>query len=281
MIARRPLLAALSLLALGAGCEAPRWVRPEAKLAVPGCRDAPDRQVLAEIREKVDKAKGTGRVAFAVFDLDDTLVDSATRTRAIFMDALRSSRAPAGAERAMEQLDYVCLSEYSTSLSWNLARAEFNEEIKRYLEDAWQNAALSERYVDRAVPMRGAAAFVRDLHKRGATIVYLTNRPDRQLRDATLRALDARGFPTSREGTLLVMQTASAADSSSWKADELRRLSETGQVVATFENEPDNVLLYSKVAPNASSVLFVSRQREGAPRVPDGTRCIVDYQDRP
>jgi acid phosphatase class B len=271
---------AVSVAFSAAACSAPKWVRPEVKLTEPGCREAPDRSVLEEVRQKVAAAKALGKTPLVLFDIDDTLVDTATRTRAIFTEALRSPSAPAGADQAAERLDYLCLGEYVLDIEGNLDRAEFEPAIRRYVHEVWERAWFTDRYLERSVPFRGAARWVADLRARGATIVYLTNRNARKLRDGTLRALDARGFPVERDGALLVMQAGDHEDSLSWKEEEAEKLAAKGAVVATFENEPANVRMYRKLFPGAVSVLMVSRHRPRQPAVGDETRCIVDYEDR-
>jgi hypothetical protein len=273
--------AALALaLALG-GCAAPAaYRRPEVRLTEPGCSEAPDRFALDEVRKKVAAAKAAGKNPLVLFDLDDTLVDTATRTRAIFLDALRSPSAPAGAEQAAEQLDYLCLSEYVLGVEGNLDRAELAPAVRRYLQDAWTRAANGDRYVDRAVPFRGAPAYVAELRTKGATVVYLTNRNGRRAREGTLRALDARGFPIERDGALLVMQPGDSEDSLSWKEEEAEKLAAKGTVVAFFQNEPANVRAYRALFPEAVPVLVVSRHRPRQPAVAAGTRCIVDYREK-
>jgi hypothetical protein len=143
--------------------------------------------------------------------------------------------------------------------------------------DICWGAVSTERFLDRAVPLPGAATYVADLRARGATIVYLTNRNGRRAREGTLRALDARGFPVVRDGALLLMQVGDHVDSLSWKEEEAEKLSSRGTVVATFENEPANVGMYRRLFPAAASVLVVSRHRPRHDPVPEGTRCIVDY----
>jgi hypothetical protein len=277
-LARAALLGALALAS--AGCPAPAYRRPEVKLTEPGCNESPDRFALDEVRKRVAATKAAGKTPLVVFDLDDTLVDTATRTRAIFLDALRSPSAPAGADQAAEQLDYLCLSEYVVDIEGNLDRGEFASNIRRYLHDAWVKSGLTDRYLDRAVPFRGGPAFVADLRARGATVVYLTNRNGKRIREGTLRALDARGFPVDRDGAILVMQPGDHEDSLSWKQEEAEKLEARGVVVATFENEPANVRMYRALFPEAVPVLMVSRHRPNQPRVPEGTRCLVDYLAR-
>jgi hypothetical protein len=40
------------------------------------------------------------------------------------------------------------------------------------------------------------------------------------------------------------------------------------------------VRMYRQLFPEAVHVLMVSRHRPNQPRVPDGTRCLVDYRER-
>jgi hypothetical protein len=276
----RPALIGTLALALAACGGGPTYRRPEAKLTEPGCAEKPDRFALEEIRKKVVAAKATGKTPLVVFDLDDTLVDTATRTRAIFLDALRSPSAPAGADQAAEQLDYLALAEYVIDVEGNLDRGEFTPPIRRYLLDVWNRTTLTERYLDRMVPFRGAAAFVADLRAKGATVVYLTNRNGKRVKDGTIRALDARGFPVERDGALFVMQPGDHEDSLSWKEEEAEKLAAKGIVVAAFENEPANLRMYRRLFPQAVGVLMVSRHRPNQQPVAEGTRCLVDFRDR-
>src|SRR5574341_1132518 len=264
----------------GAGCVPAAAVRTERpRLVEPGCGAAPDRGVIAEIRGRVASARAAGETPLVVFDLDDTLVDTAPRTRAILVEALRSPSAPAGVDQASEQLDYVCLAEYSTDIAATLDRGDFRPNIRRHLLEAWSRYGATECHLDRAVPLPGAATFVAELRTRGATIVYLTNRNGRRLREGTLRALDARGFPVVRDGALVVMQPGDGEDSLSWKEEEAEKLPQRGTVVATFENEPPNAAMYRRLFPEAVGVLVVTRHRPNPPPVPQGTRCILDYRE--
>jgi predicted secreted acid phosphatase len=83
-----------------------------------------------------------------------------------------------------------------------------------------------------------ANEYVRLVQSLGAEIFYLTGRPDRAMREGTVRALAHWNFPLVSDSHL-IMKPSEIQTDESFKAIELQKMCEMGfDYIWFFENEP-------------------------------------------
>ena len=149
-------------------------------------------KVLAEL----EGLAAPGRVF--ILDLDSTLLDTRPRQVAIL-------RAWAAREGKAE-LSGLCVEHFQ---SW-----DFRETLKRagvkiseipalekLVKQAWREGFWSPAALVHDLPLPGAAAFVRRLHAKGATVAYVGRRGSQEA--ATKAALTRFGFPLDERALLV------------------------------------------------------------------------------
>lgn len=181
----------------------------------------------------------------AILDLDGCLFDTRPRQLQIFKAYAEISNQPS--------LHAITVEHFrDRSLAHTLRAAGCDPMLAPDLERFWW-----ERFFDPALlacdaPLPGSARFVRELHARGAHVVYLTGR-HASMAPATREALTRCGFPLGERATLVHKGDPEEADEA-FKARALDALDAWGRVVAAFDNEPVNVNLFADRWPEAVSV---------------------------
>lgn len=191
-----------------------------------------------KVLAKLEALAGPGQVF--IFDLDSTLLDTRPRQVAIL-------RAWAAREGKIE-LSGLCVEHFQ---SW-----DFRETLKRagvkiseipalekQVRKAWREGFWSPRNLVHDLPLPGAAALVRRLHAKGATVAYLGRRSTQE--EATQAALKRFGFPLDERALLIcdVVEKVEGGRKARAKAARaareaaLTKAAGLGTVVACLENE--------------------------------------------
>ena len=124
------------------------------------------------------------------------------------------------------------------------------EAVKRF----WSERFFKSAYLqyDRAYP--GAAEFTRKLHELGAEIVYLTGRDEPNMGDGTRAMLMRDGFPWDVERTHLLLKKEAHFEDLVHKKEAAQFIRRHGALVASFENEPPNLVALYDLFPDAMHV---------------------------
>jgi phosphoglycolate phosphatase-like HAD superfamily hydrolase len=122
------------------------------------------------------------------------------------------------------------------------------------LKDFWAKRFFTTAYLgyDRAYPQ--AAEFVRDLHEKGAEIVYLTGRDEPFMGDGTRANLLRDGFPWELPRTHLLMKPSPTDPDLDHKKNAANYIRNNGELIASFENEPANLVALYDLFPQAMHV---------------------------
>jgi beta-phosphoglucomutase-like phosphatase (HAD superfamily) len=257
-------------------------------LAVLACAHAPkagesDAQGTARLEDvlaRAAKAKEGGRPVLAIFDIDGTILDPASRTRDIFAAALDGPNAvvtpehPELAQRVralpLETIPYVPES--------TLALAGIRDTAwVRALMTRWSQDFFSNRYLLRDAAIPGAVAYLDSLHARGVTVVYFTGRDAPRMLGGTAQSLLERGFPVGVTGTMLILKPDKAIADFDYKKNALDDLARYGTVVGVFENEPRNINLLHERFPEAIAFYIDTKHSPNAPPVQTGITRLPDY----
>lgn len=226
-------------------------------------------EVLPSIIQRAQETVASGQRPVVVFDLDDTLFDSRTRTHVIFREfsqdptnrSLFPSETQVLSQVRLEDIQYLLKD---TLVNLGIDTLAFETALNSY----WVARFFTSAYcaVDR--PIAGAAKYVRDLEAAGAYIVYLTGRDLPNMGEGTRAALLSNHFPTDGDGTYLLMKSDHAIDDLTFKKQAFWWIQGQGTVIAGFENEPRNMNAYD-AAFTGGTMVFLDTIRSDAPDVPN------------
>lgn len=149
--------------------------------------------------------------------------------------------------------DQLCYSISDTALN-----AGIPDEEARSLRRFWFKRFFSGEYILEDEPVVGASQFVRRAAEAGALPVYVSGR-DESMRAATLGALKKHGFPLPDAAAKMILKPRFDIVDHEFKRSAAAELSELGEVVATFENEPLHVNLFAEEFPKAAHFLLATR----------------------
>lgn len=227
--------------------------------------DLTEEQVLHEVAERVSriKAAAAGRRRQAhplvLLDLDSTLYEVGPRTLRIiqeWVETAESADTPS-VRAALQRLDvkqvgYSIFDTFKT-IGLRVDSPEAEKAAKR-LKAFWAARFFTSEYLqyDRAYP--GAASFTRKLHGLGAEIVYLTGRDEPGMGDGTRANLIRDGFPWETERTHLLLKAAPEIPDITHKREAADYIRQHGTLVASFENEPPNIVALYEIFPEAMHV---------------------------
>jgi phosphoglycolate phosphatase-like HAD superfamily hydrolase len=208
-------------------------------------------EALDRVRLLARSAIGCGESPVAVFDLDDTLINTRGRTYRILIEFADSAEARFPAEAAKLKM----LKPGDTRYVLKHTLSQLGIENEAFLKEAsafWAPRFFSDAYVIDDQPNPGAAAYVRSLERVGTRIVYLTGRDVPNMQRGTIQNLRELGFP---EGTLL-MKPDAKMDDLAFKKSAIEGIRAMGSVVGVFENEPANLNLLHEAFPDALGVFI-------------------------
>lgn len=204
----------------------------------------------------------------AIFDLDGTLLDNRPRTyyilreiAEVFHDEVPQLQVAVQRGIPLEAIRYGVAETLPEIGVTSAAEAEL---IRR----EWSRRFFTDVYQRFDVPLFGATRFVGEVHRAGATVIYLTGRDVSRMLVGTTESLRQYGFPVGVMGTMTIVKSDLSMDDAAFKqetADYLRRL---GTVVATFENEPGNANMLRSEFPYADHFLLTT-QHSPASAPPD------------
>ncbi len=201
---------------------------------------------------------GPGQVC--VLDLDSCLFDTRPRQKRI----LRAYAELVGwPELFTVRVEHF--QDWSLRNTLALARVEERGRLEGLRAFWW------ERFFDGAwhcydEPLPGAVAFVQELHRRGATLVYLTGR-HRPMREGTLRALHTWHFPMGDGRSTLVTKPRFETDDHVYKRSAGRLVRSLGSPALCLDNEPSNVNVFADIFPEAL-VIWVDTDHSPLPVAP-------------
>ena len=192
-----------------------------------------------------------------LLDLDSTLYEVGTRSFQIIREWTQAPEsAPFSQVRdTLVQMSYsqIGYSLEDTFSHLNLdavqQRAALNE-----LKNFWKSRFFTNSYLKYDRAYQGASQFVRNAHDAGAEIVYLTGRDAPGMKKGTIENLIRDQFPWNLPKIHLLMKPEAHFDDLEFKKKASRFVHERGSLVASFENEPPNVVAFYGLFPEAMHV---------------------------
>jgi beta-phosphoglucomutase-like phosphatase (HAD superfamily) len=219
-------------------------------------------EVLREVRARCLNTVEQGKLPVVVFDLDSTLFDVSKRSFEILKDWLRDPESAAFAE-TRERLNGLAPSDMRYSLEdvWSIKKIPCDEPpFDHHLKQAkrfWRKRFFGNDYLVHDEPTPGAVDFVKTLHSEGAMIVYLTGRDVPLMAFGTFDQLKSHGLPIEVERTRLILKPKRHLDDLDFKTGVAKTVSGYGKVVASFENEPKNLVAMASAFPEDTMNIFI------------------------
>lgn len=229
--------------------------------------------------EKVLKLHGKPDSTQAwVLDLDSTLFNTGKRNKEIFRSYLEYKKeVPSSWKLALENIQPIKQSfGIRESIEWalgpHLGETHAKEESYKIWHDFelfWEHNFFASTYMHFDAPYEGANTFAQKIYDLGYSIVYLTGRDMARSLDGTLASLSAHNFPRG-ERTQLILKPGfrwSMTDVE-FKQDASRKIAKQFKVVASIDNEPENLHAFAEYFPHSEIVLFHSIM---SPRNPEAS----------
>jgi beta-phosphoglucomutase-like phosphatase (HAD superfamily) len=214
--------------------------------------DLSEGHVLARVLERCRELVKDGTLPVVVFDLDSTLFDVSGRTLNILKEWLEHPESTPFPE-TRERLTALTPGEMRYSLEdvWQsrkipLGDPPYDHQLK-HAKRFWKKRFFGNEYLVHDEPTPGAVEFVNALYRAGAMIVYLTGRDVPLMAFGTFDQLKSHGLPIEVERTRLILKPKRHLDDLGFKTGVARMVMGYGTVVASFENEPKNLVAMAQV----------------------------------
>jgi hypothetical protein len=217
-------------------------------------------QVLGQVLDWIRKDRTDRHILpVLLLDLDSTLYEVGPRSHQILKEWLDSveSRPFAGvrdriAALKAEEVGYSLLDTFT-----RIGLSTQEEQVSVALRSAkhfWGKRFFTNEYLayDHAYP--GASEFVQEAYDLGTEIIYLTGRDEPGMGKGTRERLLQDAFPFDRERTHLLLKKSFELDDLDHKSKAADYVKRTGNLVASFENEPPNLVALSDLFPAAMHV---------------------------
>ena len=237
------------------------------------------RELLARVHAQVElAARGEGRAPVVVWDLDYTAYDNDPRMLQVLHDWADHPESIATPEerRAIRGLT----PEDMHYLAGDCLREIAGEERARELTEAFLPfflpRFLGNEYTQIDPLLAGAREMIESLVNAGAVIAFVTGRAEPAQGDGTRAALARDGMAPDGERFHLFLKPFERYPDGRRYADEAFKtatkpeIDALGEVVGTLDNEPENVVAYARMFPNAMNVFVNSRWSNATTEPGDG-----------
>lgn len=193
----------------------------------------------------------------AIFDLDGTVFDVVYRTMEILKRFLAQTEIRSRFPEQVATCEKIRHQDHHYTLQATLAAVgldpylENNAQFMHLAENFWFRHFFKDELLLFDVAYPGAQACVTDFHKRGVHIVYLSGRDIPNMSKGTIESLEKGGFPCHGHNVTLFLKPAFGQDDLLFKKQAIETIKQTGEIIATFDNEPANVEMFLKAFPKA------------------------------
>jgi len=220
------------------------------------------KEVLETVEKKIrDQVALSKRhlTPVVLLDLDSTLYEVGHRTLAIIKEW---NREPKSQLKIQSVLDKVTLEHIGYSLADMAQKLGLEPEHPDTLEALvqlkpfWWDRFFTNDYLPHDKPYPGAADYTQGLFDLGAHLVYLTGREESKMHHMTVENLKRDKFPWCEKKTSLVMKPSGTLLDVSHKQNVKSKIDKIGTLIASFENEPINIVALSKVFPEAMHIFM-------------------------
>lgn len=215
-------------------------------------------RIVDVVAGEVERVVAAGQLPVVIFDLDDTLFETRTRSAAIIREFGEQN---GDARLRAARNEHVRFGLEDTLAEVGLTAAEISGDLGRQVRRFWSPRFFNGTHYHHDTPLLGSVAYVNRLHGLGAKVVYLTGRKT-GAKAPSLEALRVAGFPTGERTTIFVkpdpVPGQPKLETAEWKGLETRTsILPMGTLVAAFDNEPVNVNALRESVPATAHVVFL------------------------
>jgi phosphatidylserine/phosphatidylglycerophosphate/cardiolipin synthase-like enzyme len=259
---------------------------------------------LRDVLNRVQICRNAGHTPIVIFDLDDTLFSTRERTLRIMQEFSKDySDQFSDFQHVLNRisLDDVGYGIIPTLQNIGVSNSALAKELQAY----WWARFFQDEYVAYDLPVPGVVNFVNECFDNGAVIYYCTGRhyrkagrrysggntrsymlekesPSTGMERGTIRALLDRGFPLASGRAILHLKSSFHQHDADFKNEDaipkIRALN--GQVVATFENEPENANIFLRAFPEAMHFWLQTQHKPDAKPADPHLIKIYDFFTR-
>lgn len=213
-------------------------------------------EILQQVLERVAQCREAKPVL--LLDLDSTVYEVGPRTHHIIREWL--STGPALQAPVQQALQGLAVDDLGYSIEDTFRRLGLSLEnphtqsVAATLKAFWWDRFFTNGYLkhDRTYP--GAKEFVQEAYRLGALVCYLTGRGESRMREGTVLNLVRDALPFNCENTRLFMRTNETDSDVTHKTSAAKEIAKLGKLIASFENEPLNLVSLSHLFPEAMHV---------------------------
>ncbi|TDQ19485.1 hypothetical protein DFQ04_1306 [Algoriphagus boseongensis] len=238
------------------------------------------------LQQVIPKIKSCNLLPIVVFDLDDTLYSTARRNLIIIQNF--------AADQGDKYPDFAAIASSITlkDMNWSVSLALTNAGLDPKSPSLaafliyWGNTFFTNDYVQLDLPNPGAVAFANACHDAGAMIFYLTGRHEGDpslnngMGQGTTLSFTERGFPYWQGRCELNLKINKSEKDVDYKNRVITSINSLkGEVIATFDNEPANSVLYSQKFPNALNFWMKTTWNPDDKAPTDNLLIITDFLD--
>lgn len=228
--------------------------------------------VLEEVVARAQKVLDAKKLPIVIFDLDSTLFDVSKRSYEILREWLAHPESMS-LQETREALKDIAPADMQYSLQdvWEKKNVPHGSEpYSRHFKLAkefWRKRFFGNDYLKHDEPMPGAVDYVKRLYAMGVKIVYLTGRDVPLMAFGTFDQLKDHGLPIEMERTRLILKPRRLMEDLDYKTGIAKLAMEWGEVIASFENEPKNLVAMSGVFKPDTMNVFIQTvsSDKGAP----------------
>ncbi len=216
---------------------------------------------------QVDSYWKQGRAPVAVFDLDETLVNSHFRKLLAYRDAVEvlAPRFPkeAKAAAALTVYDFTEVANgYDITEIFKrigVTNAAFIKEVDALMLPIY----LSDKYMDFDSELPCATAFIRELQLRGVFVYFVSSRYKETQLEGTERSLLRMGMVRKGDSFEVILRPKGMS-SIDFKTQTFQRIARQ-DVALAFENEPENLNAMGDVFPEAGLYFVKGAEMKAEP----------------
>lgn len=250
--------------------------------------DLSQKEVLAEVARRVSKVRSASGVSahpMVLLDLDSTLYEVGPRTFEIlrrWVDSEESEEFPETRillQRLQQNHVGYSLRDTFQALAEDCGSHPEVESALPRIRSFWADRFFSDAFLPYDHPYAGAAKFARDLHELGAEIAYLTGRDEPNMGIGTRENLIRDGFPWNLERTHLILKADSEFPDLDHKKGAADFIKKRGPLIASFENEPINLVALYELFPDAMHVFVETVCSEHQAIPARGLYRILGFED--
>lgn len=228
-------------------------------LLITGCSilgNKQDQDIIIDVIDDVHQAKIDGEKAVVIFDLDDTLFSTRSRTLKIIREFVKIPEMRALYKDDIENLEKIKKKqiEYKMADTFKLIKIK-NDKLLKKLMTFWQERIFTNKYIASDRQIKGASYYVNRLRNLGAHVIYLTGRDRPRMEKGTRKLLIDNNFPTSNGSTLLMKPNKDISDKK-FKQVVFSKVEKYGKVLAVFENEAENLNMMADYFPKAKIIFL-------------------------